>query len=61
MFQVQIWWNKIKDNAAEMHLYDMFNIDVLGTSQELQITDVTSWRTEDMEQIIFQYFMQYIS
>ena len=33
MFQVHIWWNEIENNAKKMHLYKMFEVDVLKTPQ----------------------------
>ena len=56
MFQVYIWWNKIENNAVKMHLYERFKIDILGTSQGRQLTDVLSGRFEDVRRMFLQNF-----
>ena len=56
MFQAQIWWNKIENNAVKMHLYERFEIDVLGTSQGRHPMDVFSGRFEDLRKTFLQKF-----
>ena len=48
MFQAHIRWNKIENNAVKMHLYEMFKIDVLGTSQGRHPTGVFLGRFENI-------------
>ena len=71
MFKAHIWWNKIENDAVEMHLYERFKIDVLGMSQGRHPTGVFSGRFEDIprtflqnfknkQQLTFKYFKQYI-
>ena len=56
MFQVHIWWNKTENNALKMHLYKRFKIEVLGTSQGRDPTDVFSARFEDVRRKFLQNF-----
>ena len=56
MFQADIWWKKIENNAVKMHLYERFKTDVLGTPQGRHLTDVFSGRFEDVHMTFFQNF-----
>ena len=56
MFQAHIWWNKIENNAVEMHLYERFKIDLPGTSQGRHPTNIFSEHSEDVRRTFLQNF-----
>lgn len=40
MFQARIWWNATENNVAEMHLYDMFKIDVKNVNLRASLDNI---------------------